>query len=245
MRNTFLLLLCLFGCASLIEAQQPVSLKKMDAPSFYANIGAKYAATEKQWQLPATAKYLQLFDNGDSGPFEVVLDSILFRPVGDKEEAWVLFRASKVVYNFARYEKTAAGWQRKALHYNIYNGPPGEYSTDVFGFAMIGTKTYINVLETYNNRFVNTTNWILIDPFDPQKRSSLKWARIGEKEDSANQYEEYETTGVQYGVVPGGMPDITLTQKVEVKTKGKPVQKLTRTLKYAYDVAKKEYFLKR
>jgi hypothetical protein len=236
-----LLLLCCFWCG--VAVGQSTLLKKMDAANFYAGLGAKYVKAEQQWQLPATAQNRKQFENGLEGPLSVRLDSMVMRPVGGKEEAWVLFTVSKVIYNFARFEKTPNGWQRKALHYRVYEGTPGEYSADVVGFVLIGSKTFINILETYYGTGISTTNWVLIDPFDFKKRSSLAWARTGEKDQSPTQYEEYTTQSVQYITVPGGLPTIVLTQETEIRLKGQGAKKAKRILKYRYDAVKKEYVL--
>jgi hypothetical protein len=217
----------------------------MNEKSIMVDIGAKYNATKAEWQFPATDRYINLFDNGvgpEGVPFPVVLDSVLFRQVGNKEEAWVLFRAGNVAYNFARYEKKGSGWYRKALHYKIYEGAPSQYSTDLHGFTMIGTKTYINILETFAGPN-STTAWILIDPFDRNKRSAILWASIGEKDWDSYQYVEYETEHVDYEDRPDNMPDLLVYQTVELKTEGKEAQKSKRVLRYRHDAVKNEYFL--
>ena len=162
--NRFLSLL-LFAALALPLSAQKTSIKIADAKSFLRDIlAAKYSKSDKRWTLPNSQLVRDSFGVEANGGLFVSVDTILLRDVGQVKEAWVLFTVEGYMFNFARLEKSDAGWKVKVMRCRFHEGAPGEYAPESFGFQMVGRKTLISVRETWYAIGVTTTRWLLFNP---------------------------------------------------------------------------------
>lgn len=238
-----LLFVLLFGASLFSANAQKASTKIADAKSFLRDIlGAKYAKADKRWTLPNTPLMRDTFGVEANGGLFVSVDTIILRDVGSAKEAWVLFTVEGYMFNFARLEKSDAGWYVKTMRYRFHEGAPGEYAPESFGFQMIGRKTLISIREVWYASGVTTTNWLLFNPLkQAAPAGEFKLAREGEKEQNPDAYSETTTIETRYETMKESLPDILLTQQTEQKTKGKPAKTTSRTQRYRWDLGTESY----
>ncbi len=231
----FCLLPILILLCGTLSAQKN-TVKTLDKTSFLREIlGAKYAKSDRAWTMPATQAVSDTFGVEATGGLFVGVDTIAFREVNGKKEAWVLFTVEGYLFNFARLEKTTGGWIVKNIHYRLHEGAHGEYAPIAFYIQMIGQKTFISIQEDWYKRGVITTNWVLYDPLSAQLAGKLELAYTGEKERHPDQYTETSFMQVKYESAQGLLPDIMLSQTLESKKKGAPAKIASRTLRYRWD----------
>jgi hypothetical protein len=241
MRHLFATLLL---AASLFSAQaQKTSIKIADAKSFLRDIlAAKYSKADKRWTLPNTPLVRDTFGVEANGGLFVSVDTIILRDVGPVKEAWVLFTVEGYMFNFARLEKSDAGWKVKTMRYRFHEGAPGEYAPESFGFQMVGRKTLISVREIWYASGVTTTRWLLFNPLrQAAPAGEFDLAREGQKEQDPEAYTEMTTLETRYEAMKESLPDILLAQRTEQKTKGKPAKTTERTLRYRWNLSTEAY----
>lgn len=240
----FRFLYTLLFAASLFSAHaQKTSIKIADAKSFLRDIlAAKYSKADKRWTLPNTQLMRDTFGVEANGGLFVSVDTIILRDVGPVKEAWILFTVEGYMFNFARLEKSDAGWQVKVMRYRFHEGAPGEYAPEVFGFQMIGRKTLISVRELWYASGVTTTRWLLFNPLrQAAPAGEFDLVREGEKEQDPEAYTEMTTLETRYEAMKESLPDILLAQRTEQKVKGKPAKSTDRTLRYRWNLSTESY----
>ncbi len=240
--SRFLSLLFLAALALPISAQK-TSIKIADAKSFLRDIlAAKYSKSDQRWTLPNSKLVRDSFGVEANGGLFVSVDTIILRDVGLVKEAWVLFTVEGYMFNFARLEKSDAGWKVKALRCRFHEGAPGEYAPESFGFQMIGKKTLVSIRETWYGMGITTTRWLLFNPLkQAAPAGEFDLAREGEKEQEPEAYTEMTTIETRYEAMKESLPDILLTQRTEQKTKGKPAKTTARTLRYRWNLSTESY----
>jgi len=240
----FRFLSTLLLAVSLLSAHaQKTSIKIADAKSFLRDIlAAKYSKADKRWTLPNTQLVRDTFGVEANGGLFVSVDTIILRDVGPVKEAWVLFTVEGYMFNFARLEKSDAGWQVKTMRYRFHEGAPGEYAPESFGFQMVGRKTLISVRETWYAIGVTTARWLLFNPLrQAAPAGEFDLAREGEQEQNPEAYTEMTTLETRYEAMKESLPDILLAQRTEQKVKGKPAKTTERTLRYRWNLSTESY----
>ena len=240
--NRFLSLL-LFAALALPLSAQKTSIKIADAKSFLRDIlAAKYSKSDKRWTLPNSQLVRDSFGVEANGGLFVSVDTIILRDVGPVKEAWVLFTVEGYMFNFARLEKSDAGWNLKVMRCRFHEGAPGEYAPESFGFQMVGRKTLISIRELWYGMGITTTRWLLFNPLKQAvPAGEFDLAREGEKEQDAEAYSEMTTIETRYEAMKESLPDILLTQKTEQKAKGKAAKTTQRTLRYRWNLSTESY----
>lgn len=236
-----LLLLPVFISGALFA--QKNTIKTLDKATFLREIlGARYVKADKFWTLPNTQATLDTFGVDANGGLFVGVDTIAIREVDGQKEGWVLFTVEGYLFNFARLQKTPAGWKVKYMHYRLHEGAPGEYAPRAFFIQAIGKKTFISIQEDWYGMGIITTKWILYEPFSAKKAGEIDTAQEGEKEQDPDQYKEISFMQVHYELVREPLPDIMLTQTIEQKKKGSAVKTSTRTLRYRWDIRQAVFY---
>ncbi len=237
----YLFLLPLFVSGVLVA--QKNTIKTLNKTSFLKEIlGAKYVKADKFWTLPNTQATFDTFGVDATNGLFVGVDTIVIREMDGQKEGWVLFTVEGYLFNFARLQKTPAGWTVKKMYYRLHEGAPGEYAPLSFSIQAIGKKTFISIREDWYGMGIITTKWILYEPFSARNAGEIEIAREGEKEQDPEQYKEISLMQVQYESVRDPLPDIMLTQSIEQKRKGSAAKTSTRTQRYRWDVRKAVFY---
>lgn len=222
---------------------QKNTVRSLDKASFLREIlGARYAKSDKFWTLPNTQAVQDTFGVQANGGLFVGVDTIAMREVDGKKEAWVLFTVEGYLFNFARLEKTTAGWKVKSIRYRLHAGTHGEYAPLSYRVKMIGLKTFISIEEDWHKRGIITTKWVLYDPLTTLKAAELELESTGEKERNPEQFTEISLLQIKYESVQEPLPDIMLTQFLESKKKGNAVKTSSRVLRYRWDDKKAVFY---
>lgn len=198
-------------------------------------LGAKYSAKTRRWTLGASSPVLRHFEDAGEDGLTVQLDSILLRKVGAQQEAWVAYRVDDYMFNFTRLRRSPDGWNLQQARYHLHDGAPGEYSCELYGFQMVGRKTFLRIVELWYAMGITSAQMHLYDPFSGKRLGTFDLGSAGGKEQDEDAYLEYETTKIDFPAGPKGTPDVVLYQACAEKKPGKKARTFQRTLRYRFD----------
>lgn len=218
---------------------QPDSLRQQIAQDILVGyFRAQLDPGNGTWSLPDDSIFYEIgILEGTEGK-SVTLDTFLQMDSSKLPRVWILFTTNNHTHHFGIIDTHQGG----IFHYpRFYESIADNNRSQPPVLMRVGEKIFVSVLDNSSVQGNPRTEWLLFDPKNRMKKSTIPWLYTKKMENNSDARLMCSTKAVYYRKRMNKVPDLILEQQMILENKQKPGKDRIRFIRYRFYNSKKEY----